>query len=84
MSIKEWLVGLLGRGQAAEPDPNALVEAETAALTDAPVMIAALQREAIDASSVEAFDSVTAITRARIMVRRSDLPAALKVLERLC
>lgn len=83
MSIKQWFFGLLSRGEAAEPDPNEVVEVETTALTGAPIMIAALQDEGIDASSVEAFDPVTAITRARIMVRRSDLPAALEVLGRL-
>jgi hypothetical protein len=83
LSIKDWFVGLLSRGNAPEPDPNGLVEVETATLANAPIMIAALQDEGIAASSVESFDPVTAITRTRIMVRRSDLPAALEALERV-
>src|SRR5919106_2831889 len=83
MGIRQWFVDLLSRGQAPEPDPNAVVELETAPLSEAPIIIEALQREGIDASSVDAFDPVTAITRARLMVRRSDVPAALEVVERL-
>ena len=83
MSIKDWLMGLLSRGEAPEPDPNALVEVENATLIDAPMIIAALNDQGIDASSVDAFDPVTALTRTRIMVRRSDLPAARELLERV-
>lgn len=83
MGVRQWFVDLLSRGQAPEPDPNAVVELETAPLSQAPILIDALQRQGIDASSVEAFDPVTAITRVRVMVRRSDVPAALEVAERL-
>lgn len=83
MGVKRWFVGLLGRGHVPEPDPTAMVELETAALSDAPMIVAALQREGIDAANVEAFDPVTALTRARIMVRRSDVPAAREAMERL-
>lgn len=83
MGVRQWFVDLLSRGQAPEPDPNAVVELETAPLSQAPILIDALQRKGIDASSVEAFDPVTAITRVRVMVRRSDVPAALEVAERL-
>ncbi len=83
MGVKQWFMGLLSRGEAPVPDPSAMVELETARVTDAPMIVAALQREGIDAASVEAFDPVTALNRARVMVRRSDVPAALEAMERL-
>ena len=83
MGIRQWFVDLLSRGHVPEPDPDAVVELETAPLSLAPIFIEALQREGIGASSVEAFDPVTAVTRARVMVKRADLPAAVEILERL-
>lgn len=83
MGIRQWFVDLLSRGHVPEPDPDEVVELETAPLSQAPIFIEALQREGIDASSVEAFDPVTAITRAKVMVRRADLPAASEVAKRL-
>lgn len=82
MGVKQWFVDLLSRGDAPEPDPDAMVELQTAAVPDAPMIIAALQDEGIDATSVDQFDPVTALTRARIMVRRADATAALAALER--
>jgi hypothetical protein len=83
MGIRQWFLGLLSRGEAPAPDPSAMVELEVARLVDAPMIVAALRREGIDAASIEAFDPVTAVTRARVMVRRSDVPAALEAMERL-
>jgi hypothetical protein len=83
VGAKQWLVDLLSRGQAPEPDPDELVELETAALADGPLIVAALEREGIRATSVESFDPVTALTRARVTVRRADLPAAIEVRDRL-
>ena len=83
MGIRQWFVDLLSRGQAPEPDPNEVVELETTPLADAPIIVEALRQEGVEASSVEAFDPVTAITRARVMVRRADVPAALEVVDRL-
>lgn len=83
MGVRQWFMELLGRGQVPDPDPAAMVELETAALSDAPMIVAALQREEITAASVDAFDPVTAVTRSRVMVRRSDVPAALEVMDQL-
>lgn len=83
MGIRQWFVDLLSRGQAPEPDPDEMVELETASLPESPVVVDALQREGVDASTIDAFDPVTAVARARVMVRRADVPAALEVVARL-
>jgi hypothetical protein len=49
MGVRQWLVGILGRGDVPDLDPDTLVELDTAALSDAPMIVAALQREEIDA-----------------------------------
>jgi len=83
MGIRQWFVDLLSRGQGQKPDPDEMVELETASLPEAPLLVEALQREGVDAWSIDAFDPVTAVTRARVMVRRADVPAALDVAARL-
>jgi hypothetical protein len=72
-----------GAGQAREPDPDELVELETASVADAPLIVAALEAEGIGARSVESFDPVTAVTRTKVVVRRADLPAAIDARRRL-
>jgi hypothetical protein len=82
MGVRQWFVELLSRGDAPEPDPDALVEVQTASTADAPLIVAALKDEGIDATAVDQFDPVTALTRARIMVRHADAAAAAEALER--
>lgn len=66
-----------------EPDPAALVELGTVAFFDGPLLVAALRSDGVEATGVEAFDPVMAVARTRVMVRRSDLPAARATMERL-
>jgi hypothetical protein len=82
MGVKQWIVELLSRGDAPDPDPDAPVELQTVAVPDAPLLVAALRDEGIHATAVDRFDPATALTRTRIMVRRADAPAALAALER--
>lgn len=81
--VRDAFVDLFGRGEAHDTDPAAFVELETAKLSDGPMIVAALRREGVVATCTEVFDPVTALTRARIMVRRSDVPDALRVMARL-
>jgi hypothetical protein len=82
MGVRQWFVDLLSRGEAPEPEPDALVDLETVAVSDAPLVVAALRDEGIHASAVDHFDPATALTRTRIMVRRADAPAAPAARER--
>jgi hypothetical protein len=82
MRVTQWFAGLLARGQVPPPDPDAIVELGTFAFSDGPMIVAALRSDGVGATSVEAFDPVTGLARMRIMVRRSDLPAARATVER--
>ena len=83
MGIRQWFVNLFTGGEAAEPDPNALVELHEVAYAEAPIVVDALRRHGIDATAEDSFDAATALTRARIMVRRADVPAATRIVARL-
>lgn len=82
MGVKQWFVDLLSRGGAPEPDPDEMIELQTASLPDAPLIIAAQQDAGIDATTVDRFDPVSALTRAVVVVGRADAPAARATLER--
>ena len=83
MGVRHWFVNLLSRGEAPELDPNALVELQEVSYTEAPIVVEALRREGIAASAEDIFDPATALTRARVIVRRADVPAAIEVVEQL-
>jgi hypothetical protein len=57
-------------------DGDAMVDLEIADHMRGPLIVAALEQRGIHAETVDAFDPVSAITRARILVRRSELEAA--------
>ena len=76
-------VDLLSRGDAHDSDPAAFVELETAMLSDGPMIVTALRRAGVVATSREVFDPATGVSRAKIVVRRSDAPVALRVMKGL-
>ena len=82
MGLRQRFWDLLARGTAAEPDPDAQVEAAEVPLFNGPMLVARLQSEGIVAEGLEAFDVVTRTTnRMRIMVRQGDLAEAREILE---
>ena len=83
MGIKQWFMDLLSRGEAPEHDPNALVELQEVTYAEAPIVVEALRRHGIAATAEDIFDPATALTRARVMVRRADVPGAIQVVEQL-
>jgi hypothetical protein len=80
VGLRTWLVDLLSRGDVPEPDPDEPVEVGMVLLAEGPLTIEALRDARIEATMIEAFDAPTAMTRARIMVRRRDADAASAVL----
>ncbi|HEX5944864.1 MAG TPA: hypothetical protein VFY82_01240 [Acidimicrobiales bacterium] len=80
MGLRQRIVDLLSKGAAPEADPDEIVDVGTVALAEGPLTIESLREAGIEATMIEAFDAPTAITRARIMVRRHDAAAASEVL----
>ncbi|MBN2624582.1 MAG: hypothetical protein JXA83_14485 [Acidimicrobiales bacterium] len=80
MGLRQWIIDLLSRGEVPEADPDAFVDVGTVTMAEGPLTIETLREAGIDATMVEAFDAPTAITRARIMVRRRQAAAASEVL----
>jgi hypothetical protein len=80
VGLRTWLIDLLSRGEAPEPDPDDFIEVGTVLLSNGPLTIVALQEAGVEATMVEVFDAPTATTRARIMVRRRDADTASTVL----
>ena len=80
MGLRQRIVDLLSKGEAPETDPDELVDVGTVTLAEGPLTVEALREAGIDATVVEAFDAPTAITRARIMVRRRQADVASEVL----
>jgi len=75
MGLRRWF----SRKKADDHRPDdgdAMVDLEVADHMRGPLIVAALEQRGIHAQAVDAFDPVSAITRARIMVRQSDLEAA--------
>lgn len=76
MGLRAGFWNLLARG-GDEPAADELVELVTVPHFEAPLMVADLEAHGIDATIEDAFDLVTnSLTRARVLVRRSDLAAA--------
>jgi hypothetical protein len=80
MGLRQRIVDLLSRGEVPEADPDEFVDVGTVTVAEGPLTIESLREAGIDATMVEAFDAPTAITRARIMVRRRQAVAASEVL----
>jgi hypothetical protein len=80
MGLRQRIVDLLSRGEVGEADPDEFVDVGTVSLAEGPLTIESLREAGIDATLVEAFDAPTAMTRARIMVRRRQAVAASEVL----
>jgi len=82
VGLRQWLFGVLSRGEAPEQDPSAPVEAAELPLSSGPLALAALERAGIEATGIEAFSIVTD-TRSlmRVMVQRRDLAAAREILD---
>ena len=80
MRLTRWLTDLLSRGDEPERDPDELVDVGTVVLAEGPLTVEALRGAGIEATMLEAFDAPTALTRARIMVRRHQAAAATEVL----
>ena len=83
MGVRQWFEDLLSRGQAPELDPSSLVELQEVSYAEAPIVVEALRSHGIAASAEDLFDPATALTRARVMVRLADVPAATQVVEQL-
>jgi hypothetical protein len=80
MGLKQRIIDLLSRGEVPEADPDEFVDVDTVALAEGPLTVELLRDAGIDATMAEAFSAPTAITRARIMVRRREAAAASEVL----
>ena len=80
MGLRQRIVDLLSRGEVPEADPDEFVDVGTVTIAEGPLTIESLREAGIGATMVEAFDAPTAITRARIMVRRRQAVAASEVL----
>ena len=80
MGLRQRIIDLLSRGELPEADPDEFVDVGTVTMAEGPLTIESLRETGIDATMVEAFDAPTAITRARIMVRRRQAAAASEVL----
>jgi hypothetical protein len=65
VGLRTWLIDLLSRGEAPEPDPDEVIEVGTVLLSNGPLTIVALQEAGVEATMVEVFDAPTATTRAR-------------------
>jgi hypothetical protein len=77
-----WLYRMLDRGEPPTVDPSSPVEIANVRLTDAPLMVALLDREDIVSYYVESYDVATEIRgRARLFVRRGDAAQARAILE---
>jgi hypothetical protein len=80
MRLTRWVTDLLSRGDEPEHDPDELVDVGTVVFAEGPLTVEALRDAGIEATMLEAFDAPTAVTRARIMVRRRQAAAATEVL----
>lgn len=72
---------LLSRGEADAVDPDELVELVTVPQFQAPMTLAELEANGVQASVEDAFDLPTrTLSASRIMVRRADFAAAQEAL----
>lgn len=84
VSLRDWLVRLLDRGEFEAPAPDTIVELEDVRLFEGPQLLRVLENAGIKASGVESSEvrtEVTSLTRMRIFVHFGDFDRATAVLE---
>lgn len=82
LSFAQRLLGILGRGPVPAGDSTALVEMTVVPLVSGPLLADSLRRNGFHVVGNETFNVATSVlSDYRIMVPRSELPAALAYLQ---